>query len=94
MGWGQGRSQHHRSHNACAECPPFLAVPKETPVDQERGTPDPCCRPPSHDNVPLPEELEEDPSDGAEPPAEPPAEPTIGFKELTDQIQAVNAAPG
>ncbi|RMB96472.1 hypothetical protein DUI87_27147 [Hirundo rustica rustica] len=91
MGRGQGRgwSQHHRSQNACAECPPFLAVPKETPVDQERGTPDPCCRPPSHDNVPLLDELEEDPSDGAEPPAEPPAGHTIGLKELTDQIQAV-----
>ncbi|XP_039923511.1 uncharacterized protein LOC120754224 [Hirundo rustica] len=41
--------------------PPFSAVPEETPVDQERGTRDPCCRPPSPDNVPLPDELEEDP---------------------------------
>ncbi|RMC03813.1 hypothetical protein DUI87_19566 [Hirundo rustica rustica] len=65
--------------------PPFSAVPKETPVDQEMGTRDPCCRPPSPDNVPLLDELEEDPSDGAEPLAE----PTIGLKELTDQIQAM-----
>ncbi|RMB89208.1 hypothetical protein DUI87_34398 [Hirundo rustica rustica] len=65
--------------------PPFSAVPEETPVDQERGTRDPCCRPPSPDNVPLPDELEEDPDDGAEPLAE----PMIGLKELTDQIQAV-----
>ncbi|RMC20429.1 hypothetical protein DUI87_01279 [Hirundo rustica rustica] len=65
--------------------PPFSAVPEETPVDQERGIGDPCCRPPSPDNVLLPDELEEDPDDGAEPPAE----PTIGLKELTDQIQAV-----
>ncbi|RMB92983.1 hypothetical protein DUI87_30631 [Hirundo rustica rustica] len=49
------------------------------------GTRDPCCRPPSPDNVPLLDELEEDPSDGAEPLAE----PTIGLKELTDQIQAM-----
>ncbi|RMB97355.1 hypothetical protein DUI87_26170 [Hirundo rustica rustica] len=61
------------------------AVPEETLVDQERGTRDPCCRPPSPDNVPLPDELEEDPDDGAEPLAE----PMIGLKELTDQIQAV-----
>ncbi|RMB88608.1 hypothetical protein DUI87_35023 [Hirundo rustica rustica] len=65
--------------------PPFLAVPEETPVDRERGTRDPCCQPPSPDNVPLPDELEEDPDDGAEPLAE----PMIGLKELTDQIQAV-----
>ncbi|RMC19625.1 hypothetical protein DUI87_03186 [Hirundo rustica rustica] len=64
---------------------PFPAVPEETPVDQERGTRDPCCRPPSPNNVPLSVKLEEDPNDGAEPPAE----PTIGLKELTDQIQAV-----
>ncbi|RMC16779.1 hypothetical protein DUI87_06373 [Hirundo rustica rustica] len=83
---GRGRSQRRRSHDACAECPPpFSAVPEETPVDRERGTPDPCCRPPSPDNVPLPDELEEDPDDGAEPLAE----PMIGLKELTDQIQAV-----
>ncbi|RMC19753.1 hypothetical protein DUI87_03317 [Hirundo rustica rustica] len=65
--------------------PPFPAVPEETQVNQERGTRDPCCRPPSPDNVPLPDELEEDPSDEAEPTAE----PTTGLKELTDQIQAV-----
>ncbi|RMB96155.1 hypothetical protein DUI87_27216 [Hirundo rustica rustica] len=53
--------------------------------DQERGTRDPCCRPPSPDNVLLPDKLEEGPDDGAEPLAE----PTIGLKELTDQIQAV-----
>ncbi|RMC02514.1 hypothetical protein DUI87_20908 [Hirundo rustica rustica] len=64
---------------------PFPAVPEETPVDQERGTRDPCCRPLSPDAVPLPDELEEDLDDGAEAPAE----PTIGLKELTDQIQAV-----
>ncbi|RMB95988.1 hypothetical protein DUI87_27574 [Hirundo rustica rustica] len=80
---GRGRSQRRRSHSACAECPPppFPAVPEETPVDRERGTCDPCCQPPSPDTVPLPDELEEDPDDGAE--------PTIGLKELTDQIQAV-----
>ncbi|RMC20250.1 hypothetical protein DUI87_01096 [Hirundo rustica rustica] len=65
--------------------PPFSAVPEETPVDQERGTRDPCCQPPSPNNVPLLDELEEDPNDGGEPTAE----PTIGLKELTDQIQAV-----
>ncbi|RMB97621.1 hypothetical protein DUI87_25883 [Hirundo rustica rustica] len=87
---GRGRSQLRRSHSACAECPPlFPAVPRETPVDRERGTRDPCCRPPSPDNVLLPDELEEGPDDGAEPTAEPPAEPTISLKELTDQIQAV-----
>ncbi|RMC21899.1 hypothetical protein DUI87_02770 [Hirundo rustica rustica] len=64
---------------------PFLGVPEETPVDQERGTGDPCCRPPSPDAVLLPDELEENPVDAAEPPAE----PTIGLKELTEQIQAV-----
>ncbi|RMC21661.1 hypothetical protein DUI87_02529 [Hirundo rustica rustica] len=73
MGRGRGR---RRSHNACAKFPPFSAVPEETPVDQERETNDPCCQPPSPDNVPLSDELEEDPSDGAEPPTE----PTIGFK--------------
>ncbi|RMC21766.1 hypothetical protein DUI87_02635 [Hirundo rustica rustica] len=67
--------------------PLFSAVPEEIPVDQERGTRDPCCRPPSPDNVPLPDKLEDD---GAVlSPAETPAEPTIGLKELTDQIQAV-----
>ncbi|RMC04321.1 hypothetical protein DUI87_19140 [Hirundo rustica rustica] len=98
MGGGRGRHHHcHRrsqrrrcSHNAYAKCPLFFsAVPEETPVDQERGTCDSCCQPPSPDNVPLPDELEEDPNDGTEPPAEPPTEPTIGLKELTDQIQAV-----
>ncbi|RMB88296.1 hypothetical protein DUI87_35335 [Hirundo rustica rustica] len=70
--------------------PPFLAVPEEIPVDKERGTSDPCCRPPSPDNVPLPDELEDDPDDRALlPPAELPAEPTIGLKELTEQTQAV-----
>ncbi|RMC02634.1 hypothetical protein DUI87_20789 [Hirundo rustica rustica] len=70
--------------------PPFLAVPEGIPVDKERGTCDPCCRPLSPDNVPLLDELEEDPNDRALlPPAEPPAEPTIGLKELTEQIQAV-----
>ncbi|RMC04302.1 hypothetical protein DUI87_19121 [Hirundo rustica rustica] len=71
----------------CKVPPPFSAVPEETPI--ERGTGDPCCRPPSPDNVPLVDKLEEDPNDGTEPPAEPPTEPTIGLKELTDQIQAV-----
>ncbi|RMC19755.1 hypothetical protein DUI87_03319 [Hirundo rustica rustica] len=70
--------------------PSFSAVPEETPVDQERGIGDPCCRPPFPDNVPLWDKLEEDPDNGVVlPPAEPPAEPTIGLKELTDQIQAV-----
>ncbi|RMC03674.1 hypothetical protein DUI87_19666 [Hirundo rustica rustica] len=70
--------------------PPFLAVPEEIPVDKERGTGDPCCRPPSPDNVLLLDKLEEDPDDRALlPPAEPPAEPTTGLKELTEQIQAV-----
>ncbi|RMB89481.1 hypothetical protein DUI87_34142 [Hirundo rustica rustica] len=64
---------------------PFSAVPEETPVNQERGTRDPCCRPPSPDADPLPDKLEEDLDDGAEPLAE----PMIGLKELTDQIQAV-----
>ncbi|RMC04548.1 hypothetical protein DUI87_18793 [Hirundo rustica rustica] len=60
------------------------------PVNKERGTTDPCCRPPSPDNVLLLDKLEEDPDDRALlPPAEPPAEPTIGLKELTEQIQAV-----
>ncbi|RMC21350.1 hypothetical protein DUI87_02212 [Hirundo rustica rustica] len=49
-----------------------------------------CCRPPSPDSVPLPDELEESPNEGAVlPPAKPPAEPTIGLKELTEQIQMV-----
>ncbi|RMB88999.1 hypothetical protein DUI87_34648 [Hirundo rustica rustica] len=65
--------------------PPFSAVPEEIPVNRERGTRDPCCRPPFPDAAPLPDKLEEDLDDGAEPPAE----PTIGLKELTDQIQAV-----
>ncbi|RMB96258.1 hypothetical protein DUI87_27321 [Hirundo rustica rustica] len=68
----------------------LLAAPKETPVNQERGTGDSCCRPPSPDAVPLPDELEEGLEDGpVPPPAEPLAEPTIGLKELTEQIQVV-----
>ncbi|RMB96160.1 hypothetical protein DUI87_27221 [Hirundo rustica rustica] len=60
------------------------------PVNQERGTGDSCCRPPSPDAVPLPDELEEGLEDGpVPPPAEPLAEPTIGLKELTEQIQVV-----
>ncbi|RMB92943.1 hypothetical protein DUI87_30682 [Hirundo rustica rustica] len=69
----------------CHVPPPFSAVPEEIPVDRERGTCDPCCLTPSPDAVLLPDKLEEDLDDGAEPPAE----PTIGLKELTDQIQAV-----
>ncbi|RMC20450.1 hypothetical protein DUI87_01300 [Hirundo rustica rustica] len=53
-----------------------------------------CCRPPSPDSVPLPDELEESPNEGAVlPPAKPPAEPTIGLKELTEQIQTVMQRP-
>ncbi|RMB88740.1 hypothetical protein DUI87_34830 [Hirundo rustica rustica] len=69
----------------CHVPPPFSAVPEEIPVNQERGTRDPCCQPPSPDDVLLPDKLEEDLDDGAEPLAE----PTTGLKELTDQIQAV-----
>ncbi|RMB88015.1 hypothetical protein DUI87_33962 [Hirundo rustica rustica] len=60
------------------------------PVNQERGTGDSCCRPPSPDAVPLLDELEEGLEDGpVPPPAEPLAEPTTGLKELTEQIQVV-----
>ncbi|RMC19863.1 hypothetical protein DUI87_03429 [Hirundo rustica rustica] len=85
MGRGRGRgrrSQRRHSHNACAECPPFPGCARRDTSRPREGNRDPCCRPPSPDNVPLPDKLEEDPRDGAEPTAE----PTIGLKELTDQI--------
>ncbi|RMB97220.1 hypothetical protein DUI87_26322 [Hirundo rustica rustica] len=45
-----------------------------------------CCRSPFPDNVLLPDELEEDPDNGAVLPL---VEPTIGLKELTKRIQTV-----